>query len=81
MNNLIGFTVKDIVTGFKGIVTGQAIYITGCDQVSITSQCGENDTGHTMWVDINRIKINQNLDRIVLDTSVNKGACQAPSKS
>jgi hypothetical protein len=36
MANLLGLTVKDRITGFKGIVTGQVAYITGCNQCLVT---------------------------------------------
>jgi hypothetical protein len=27
----LGWTAKDIITGFTGVVTGRAIYISGCE--------------------------------------------------
>lgn len=31
---ILGRKVRDKVTGFEGIVTGRATYLTGCDQYS-----------------------------------------------
>lgn len=42
MNKIeFGYKYKDIITGFEGIVTDRAMYITGCDRVGLTNTDGE----------------------------------------
>jgi len=77
---LLGHTVKDILTGFSGVVTGSAQYLTGCDQVSVTptmTEVGKYPDG--VWLDINRVEV---LDNPVttIDTTTDKGAMSSPSK-
>lgn len=55
---MLGKLVKDKVTGFSGIVTGKAEYLTGCAQYLISPKCAENGAmveGH--WYDEGRIEI------------------------
>jgi len=49
---------KDKITGFSGIITGHADYITGCDQYLIQPQCKESHAfNESRWFDENRIEI------------------------
>lgn len=54
----LGDEVVDKVSGFRGIVTGVASYISGCDQVSVTARL-KKDGGEPahMWFDIGRAKV------------------------
>lgn len=80
-NKLLGKTATDLITGFKGVITGHASYITGCDQVSLTGKANDTSTGASMWVDVNRIELDYVTKQIVLDTTSDAGACDAPTKS
>ena len=53
----LGDTAKDIVTGWEGVVTGRATYLTGCDQYSIqpVAQGGTWPAG--WWLDVNRLEV------------------------
>jgi len=55
----LGMKVSDLVTGFQGIVTGHARYITGCDQYLVQPEPKAEDLGRVRpvaeWFDDNRI--------------------------
>lgn len=42
MEKILGFKVKDKVTGFKGIVTSKVEYLNGCVQVCVKPQTGKD---------------------------------------
>jgi len=54
----LGIEVKDVVTGFKGIVMAHAEYLTGCDQYLVLPQPkkGSNIYPESRWFDEGRIK-------------------------
>lgn len=45
----IGSTVKDKVTGFKGVVMGQSHYFTGCDHYGLLSSKLGKDSKPMEW--------------------------------
>lgn len=53
----LGATAKDIVTGFEGIVTGRAQYLTGCDQYVITPKVEKGSFQEGRWFDENRLAV------------------------
>lgn len=55
----LGMTVKCMITGFTGVVSGHAKYLTGCDQFCIQPKCKKNDSAFpdNAWLDENRLKI------------------------
>ncbi|AHK11767.1 hypothetical protein S144_53 [Shewanella sp. phage 1/44] len=77
----MGKTGRDIITGFTGIITGVASYITGCDQYSLAGKAKDDNVGTTMWVDVNRVEINDGAECIKINTTVDQGACESPSKA
>ncbi len=55
--SMLGYIVKDIVTGFQGTVTGVVSYLTGCDQFLIQPKIKSgNEFIEARWFDENRIK-------------------------
>jgi hypothetical protein len=77
---LMGFKVKDKVTGFTGTVTGAVQYISGCDQLSVQGAVKGNEKGISMWLDINRaVKVKST--QIILETTEVQGAGDPPTKS
>lgn len=54
---MLGEKVKDQISGFTGIVTGKAEYITGCVQYLIQPQSEENDYKEAQWIDEHRLII------------------------
>lgn len=54
----LGDQVRDKVTGFKGIVTGQAQYLTGCKQVMVTPRASEDGKYvDACWLDVDRVEV------------------------
>lgn len=54
---MLGTTQKDKITGFEGIVTGHARYITGCDQYLIVPKVKEDGTSISgQWFDDSRLE-------------------------
>lgn len=55
----LGQEAKDIITGFQGLLTGKATYITGCDQYLVSPKC-EDDKNHAksdpVWFDDGRLE-------------------------
>ena len=52
----LGVTVKDTITGYKGVITGRADYITGCNQYLITPKSDKGSMPESHWFDENRLK-------------------------
>lgn len=54
----LGKVAKDKITGFKGIVTGKAEYLTGCTQLCLTPKVGESGgIIPSEWIDESRLEI------------------------
>ena len=54
----LGLEVKDKVTGFMGIVTARASYLTGCDKYGVTPIVDSDGRIHNPeWFDEGRLKI------------------------
>lgn len=53
----LGSKAKDKITGFSGIVTGHARYITGCDQYLLNAKATSDGQVHSLWVDENRLEV------------------------
>lgn len=77
----LGWEAEDKITGYKGVITAYASYLTGCDQISLTprKQSGEPKTH---WFDINRVTLKGNKAVINIETSTpeTKG-CDIPAPS
>ena len=78
----LGVTVEDIITGFKGTVTGIVHYITGCDQALVAPRGLDSDgkIRDSNWYDIQRLKVDTTVARIVLDNSATPGFDKAAPK-
>lgn len=54
----LGDIAKDKITGFEGVITGKASYLTGCDQYCIQPKVKDGDSGNcpdAKWFDEGRI--------------------------
>ena len=77
---MLGWKVKDTITGFEGIVTGYVTYLTGCNQALVSPKLAEDGAYKgPHWFD------EQRLDRIgssltILDNTGGPGADLAPPK-
>lgn len=76
----LGKTVVDKITGFRGIVSGHCIYITGCDQLLVQPQCKEDDISKVpsaAWIDINRLDVQTHEPVLKLNTTTDLGSMDA----
>jgi len=54
----MGKKVRDEITGFEGMVTGHADYITGCDQFLVQPECKEDGKFvQNRWFDEQRLMV------------------------
>lgn len=55
----LGDRVKDVITGYEGIVNGRTKWLTGCDTIGIlpTELDKDGKTREPMWVDVTRIEV------------------------
>ena len=61
----MGVQVGDVITGFKGTVTGYVKYITGCNQYLVSPR--REGGGKPEWVDESRLKAGRGT-KIVIST-------------
>lgn len=52
-----GDTVKEKVTGFEGIITGTAFYLTGCSQYCVVGKSKDNAEAPALWFDEGRLEL------------------------
>lgn len=52
----LGYEATDVVTGFKGTISGRVQYITGCNQYQLSTK-SKNGDFHTCWFDEHRLKV------------------------
>lgn len=60
MKEHFGRTGEDVVTGYRGVITGYAEYMTGCEQVLLIPRCDpekETERPEGEWFDTGRIKL------------------------
>jgi hypothetical protein len=54
----LGQKVKDIISGFEGVVTGHVEYITGCNQALVQPAAKpDGDFVDNRWIDDDRLRI------------------------
>lgn len=53
----LGQEARDKITGFKGIITGRAQYIYGCDQYCLVPPAKDGQLEATQWFDEGRIRV------------------------
>ncbi|MDG4903176.1 hypothetical protein P9279_21950 [Mesorhizobium sp. WSM4962] len=75
MKAVLGTTVRDIVTGFSGVVTGRVEYITGCNQALVQPKVKEDGSAMTdsAWVDEQRLEAVAGVPRVKLDNGATPG--------
>jgi len=81
---VLGSKAKDVITGFTGIVTGRAQYLTGCDQYIIAQPATKEGVCPTCWFDENRLEVLKCKPVVIKATEDGKkggpALDQAPSK-
>ena len=76
-NALLGRKAVDKITGFEGIVTGRAEYISGCDQVLIVPPVDEKGGFREgQWFDLQRVSFSARA--LTLDNSKTPGPDHRP---
>jgi len=76
----MGSTVKCLITGFEGLVTGRCEYITGCDQYLVQPKVKDGSHVDGKWLDDNRLE-KQDVEILKLAVGEKPGACEsAPVK-
>lgn len=75
---MLGKTVQDKITGFRGVVTGYVEYISGCNQVLIAPKTSESgDFIASQWVDVQRVVVDESVVPIILDNGNTPGSDRA----
>lgn len=58
MSVKLGSKVRDVVTGFEGVATGRAEYLTGCVQICVSPPVdGEGKLRDANWFDEDRLQM------------------------
>ena len=71
---LLGYTLRDSVTGFVGVATGYCQYLSGCHQLLLVPPVaadGGYREGH--WFDEQRVQLLPAEPRVVLDNGRTPG--------
>lgn len=75
---MLGLTVTDKVTGFKGVVVGYVTYLTGCNQGLVQPKAGaDGKFTDAVWIDEQRL-VAEDAERIVLDNGSTPGFDRPP---
>lgn len=70
----LGYTATDRITGFRGVLTGFAAYITGCNQYLVQPVRGDDGKiDDSKWIDEQRLEVDPNVKRITLDNGSSPG--------
>ncbi|MBU8543995.1 MULTISPECIES: hypothetical protein [Roseomonadaceae] len=76
-----GFTVRDRITGFSGVVTGVVEYLTGCNQALVVPMMQpDGKLPESQWFDLQRLDVVPDVARIVLSNGATPGCDRAPPK-
>lgn len=54
---MIGFTGKDKVTGFEGLITAECTYISGRKSYLIEARVNDKSETREEWVDVERLAV------------------------
>lgn len=72
--------VIDKLSGFKGVVTGHADYITGCDQYLVQPFCKDGEFKEPRWFDESRLELTGEEKPVLIDSNLNGADKPAPAK-
>lgn len=74
MDERLGHTYRDKITGFEGVAVGHVSYLTGCNQTLLspaTTDNGKINDSH--WFDDQRLAQVQHVKQVVLDNGATPG--------
>lgn len=75
-----GQEVRDVISGFKGIITGKCDYISGCEQYLVQPKGKTSDKKpESIWFDVDRLKL-VSKKRLILKKETNGFDLEAPIK-
>jgi hypothetical protein len=67
---MLGYTMRDIVTGFVGVAVGHVEYITGCDQLLLVPSVDESGKlRESNWFDTQRCELLPTQPVVTVDNS------------
>ncbi len=76
-----GQEVKDKITGFRGVITGQCSYITGCQQYLIQPKGRKTDVKpDALWFDVDRLALVSKKIISIREAKRNGADLEAPTK-
>jgi hypothetical protein len=79
-NSILGTTQRDQITGFSGVVTAFAEYISGCNQALLVPKVNEKgEYKESQWFDVQRLE-RVGTDKVVLDNGRTPGFDRAAPK-
>ena len=75
----MGARVRDVVSGYEGIVSAYTVHLTGCDVVAIKSRKLDKDgkTQDPLWVDVTRVEVIGSPEPDIAEV-VRRGKGEAP---
>lgn len=74
-----GVRVRDVISGFEGVITGRADYITGCNQMLVNPQkVADGKIVAGEWIDEHRLAEIPGADRLVVGAGAAPGAMERP---
>ena len=77
----LGVTAKDKITGFQGVATGRAVYITGCNQILLSGKLkADGDLVDGRWFDEDRLDVVPDVAKIMIGVTANGPDTPAPIK-
>lgn len=75
----LGSTLKDKITGFSGIATGRASYITGCDQYLIQPPVKDGNFVDGKWIDEGRLEVIEESTISAESVQADDNGCDSPA--
>jgi len=77
----LGMTVIDRISGFRGVVTGRAEYLSGCTQCLLGAKVrSDGSFVDSKWFDEQRLEVQAGEPIVVLDNSTTPGCDLAAPK-
>ena len=74
MNDRLGRTYKDTITGFQGVATGHCEYLTGCSQTLLSPKGSDSmKRPDSEWFDDQRLILVSDADRVRLNNGETPG--------
>lgn len=74
-----GDQVVEKISGFKGVITGTAYYLTGCNQYCVTAK-GKNDRTEpqNLWFDEGRLELKKKKKVKEKEVEADDNGCDVP---